>query len=1046
MALLQGTTGTPVSIDGKVLVVDDEPEVRNIISRGLPRHDLPCSTAANAQEALAIATAEPPILAIVDIRMPGHDGIWLLEQYKERWPDMAVIMLTGVSEAQTAIQCLRRGADDYLMKPIDLEELATVAQRAVEKRRLTLENREYQSNLEKMVAERTAQLNGALQVIEGTYQATLAALVGAHRIDAPPSVSSIVPKPNVRVPSDGLKPERFSSRQITPSSVLPPVDKRIRPSVPDQQGDDQTQDQTVELAALRSAGELICQGSSHVELAEAMASELVDRAGAQFARLWLPARQAHGFELAVDKGTKGGAGLTLAEKAASRCATQVETGGKGGLASVPILVRGRVEGVLEVGWKEGTRTDLAALAERLAVFLSVSLARQQDAEEWRKTTRELDLFYGMASATRYTLDLQHVTEFIMNSLHKIVNYDMAGLLLLEEPASLNIQTSLPVSEDLISRVRTHIQNTLRLTCGLEVRSDLHTQVSRVETPGQQPREIPDKLRSFVNIPLTVEGSVAGLIHVSSGRENAFTEEEIRFLNRVANFLASAVQGVRDILATMKGRMESMVDHMMDGVLMLEGSGEVVAINEAARRILRVDSTWGRGIDARQLSKVLEFDPLALMGEERRSLRKIVSVHGIAYQAQLSPVESVGRDQPGVVMAFRNFTREKKVDEMKSEFINIVSHELRTPLTAIKNAVALLVGPRLGELNDKQKHFVRLAQRNLDLLISMINDLLDLSKIEAGKVHIAFEALNLRESIETAVSSLGPKAEGKEIVLETAIAADLPRINGDAASIQRVLVNLLGNALKFTAKGGKVRVEASSTWEEVGMVRRPAVTVAVADTGVGIPKEQLELIFDKFHQVDGNPSGETGTGLGLPIARELIMAHHGRLWAESELGRGTRIVFVIPVLNEEQLFFRRLESDLDRARELQAPLALVVVRTTEEKERLVARLGDEQYRALLDTLGASAQNAARRSTDRVELRRERAEVIAVLLETSREGGQAFGARLVGDMMEEMKAKSKDYAGVELNWACAVFPNEAATADRLYRLTVERTNEGAATTVE
>jgi signal transduction histidine kinase len=637
------------------------------------------------------------------------------------------------------------------------------------------------------------------------------------------------------------------------------------------------------------------------------------------------------------------------------------------------------------------------------------------------------------------LDLEHVAQFIIDSLHKIVDYDVAGLLLLDEPASLDIQTRAPISEALLAWVRTHILNTLRLTCGVEAEDGLNARVRGVETLEESPRGTPDKLRSFVNVPLTVGGSVVGLVHVSSHRENAFDQDDIAFLNRAADFMASSVQGVRDALAIVKGRIERMVEHMTDGVLMLDRHGDVVAMNGAARAILGMDPQSRKHVRAAELARVLELDAMDLMRAERRTLRKELWLHGVPYQTQLSPIEETVGGLAGAVMAFRNFTEEKQIDEMKSEFINIVSHELRTPLTAIKNAVHLVLGSRLGELNSNQKRFLEMAQRNIDDLVALINDLLDLSKIEAGRMQIPLRPLELSQPIEKSVSSLGPQATEKGIALETTIGSDLPSLYGDAASIQRVVVNLVGNALKFTDRGGRVRVEATSTWEEAGGERRRAVQVTISDTGSGIPKEQLESIFDKFHQVDGSRSQQVaGTGLGLPITRELIKAHHGRIWAESEPGSGSIFSFVIPALTRDQLFFSGLDRDLERARRLTLALALVVVRLF-DADRLAGGLGEERYQALLDSVEACAQKAIRRSTDRVELRREKAVLVVVLPDVLREGGEAFTTRL----LEEIKATTAgDHVG--LGCAFSMFPEQATTAERLYQVAFERTEAKATLT--
>ena len=168
-----------MSAEGTVLVVDDELSVRDIISRGLVHQGFDCRSARDARQALAMAEGESSELVVSDIRMPGRGGVWLLKQLKDRWPDTAVIMLTAVSEAKTAIDCLRMGADDYLTKPVNLAELGISARRNIDKVRLVKQNRKYQQNLEQMVEERTAKLHQALFEIRDTYQSTLEALAAS---------------------------------------------------------------------------------------------------------------------------------------------------------------------------------------------------------------------------------------------------------------------------------------------------------------------------------------------------------------------------------------------------------------------------------------------------------------------------------------------------------------------------------------------------------------------------------------------------------------------------------------------------------------------------------------------------------------------------------------------------------------------------------------------------------------------------------------------------------------------------------------------------
>ena len=1008
----------------RVVVVDDEPDVRAILARALSRQGFQCTTAANAEEALASIASNPPLLTITDVRMPGKDGIWLLRQLKERRPEMAVLMLTGVDDARTAVECLKNGADDYLTKPIDLDELHISAQRAIEKMRLIRENDEHRRNLEEKVKERTEQLNQAFRIIEKTYQSTLESLVTLPRLEEQHGSRKTA------VESRDTEPQEWGSS--SGDRAQPGATSDGRPDTPPPANESDS----VEMATLRRAGALISRGASTSDVARAIATELVGRNGVRRAGLALRSRDGQEWEAVVDVGADKIPAIHLAEKAASDGSTRVENQGELEVVSVPLLVRGHAEGVWQI-CHDGTQREVVALAERLSFLLAASLARERDTESWQKAARALDLIYDMAGATRYSLDLHHVAQYVIDSLHKIVDYDAAGLLLLEQPPLLRIQTRFQASESLVAWLRNHMLSTLRVTCGVDVEEEVDLRVSRVNGTSEEPQEGPAKMRSFVNVPLSAGDGVAGLIHVSRSTKNAFSDEDISFIHRAANFLASSVEGVRDVLATVKGRIEQMVEHMTDGVLMVNCRGEVLAMNAAARSILQVDSAPGRPAAFAELKRVLEFDPLAVMQTERRVTRKGFAVRGVPYQALLSPVESADGELNGTVMAFRNFSEEKKIDEMKSGFIKTVSHEIRTPLTATKNAIALLAGPRLGELNPNQFRFLNVAKRNIEQLIEMVNDLLDVSKIEAGKMDIVLEPLHLGEAIESCLTGLRPHADEKGIALESVVSPDLPLVYGGSGAIQRILMNLVGNSLKFTDRGGTVRVGASPVGDGSDQERLPGVRVEVSDTGIGIPEDQLEAIFEKFHQVDDSRSGDVpGTGLGLTITRELVKAHHGRIWAESEPGQGSRFIFVIPVLSEDELFFRALGQDVDRAQKASCPLALLVIRLL-NLEAVLVRIGEQGRQALVRSMEAAAENTTRRSSDRVLPRRESLELVVVLPDTPQEGGTAFVHRLIESMRSTLPSTHGGTAtDFELNWGIAMFPEEAVTPKSLYQLASDR----------
>ena len=229
---------------------------------------------------------------------------------------------------------------------------------------------------------------------------------------------------------------------------------------------------------------------------------------------------------------------------------------------------------------------------------------------------------------------------------------------------------------------------------------------------------------------------------------------------------------------------------------------------------------------------------------------------------------------------------KAVDKMKSDFFSMMSHELRTPLTSIKEGTALLQEGIAGTITEKQKRLLTIIAGESRRLIDLVNSLLDLSKMEAGMMSYRFEKGSPVPLIEKVMTEMVPLVEAKKIELQTRIEGKLPSLRIDRERILQVLRNLVGNAVKFTPDGGRVRVSA-----------RPVdhgVEISVADTGPGIPLEDLKSIFDKFQQAA--PVGSyriKGTGLGLAIVKHIVTSHGGRIWAESEPGQGSTFILVLP---------------------------------------------------------------------------------------------------------------------------------------------------------
>ncbi len=236
-------------------------------------------------------------------------------------------------------------------------------------------------------------------------------------------------------------------------------------------------------------------------------------------------------------------------------------------------------------------------------------------------------------------------------------------------------------------------------------------------------------------------------------------------------------------------------------------------------------------------------------------------------------------------------RLQEADRIKSNFLATVSHELRTPLTSVIGYSEMLLEGIAGPLNDEQREYVKTVMEKGDQLLQLITGILDISRMEAGQMKFERAAFDLMEVASIALSTIAPHARGKKLHLSCSLPDDLPRLWGDRDKVRQVLLNLLGNAVKFTPEGGSIDIGGEIFLD----AEKPMVKVSVKDSGIGVASEHHQRVFDPFYQVDNSSTREYGgTGLGLNIVRRFIEAHAGSVWVESEEGKGATFFFTLPV--------------------------------------------------------------------------------------------------------------------------------------------------------
>jgi two-component system phosphate regulon sensor histidine kinase PhoR len=348
------------------------------------------------------------------------------------------------------------------------------------------------------------------------------------------------------------------------------------------------------------------------------------------------------------------------------------------------------------------------------------------------------------------------------------------------------------------------------------------------------------------------------------------------------------RSLRDV-AEEQSRLRTIIHAMADGVLVADTGGTIVLHNPCAARLLGLG---GEELLHRPIQEVASPELSAMVLELARAAPFTARAVELRMdrvgdiRAHGSPVHLPEGEPLGVVVLIQDITPLKDLDRMKSEFVAMVSHELRSPLAVIQQQIDVLVAGMAGELNQRQQELLGRAGRRVQGLLELINDLLDLARIEAGRMVDRREALELASLVEAAVAGYREMAAGKGQSLVCEPPGEPLWVVGDASALEEVFCNLLSNAVSYTPEGGNIRVCMAK--------RGGYVCVEVADTGVGIPPECIPRIFDKFYRVrDERTRNVVGTGLGLPIVKGIVEAHLGAVEVESKPGEGSKFRVLIP---------------------------------------------------------------------------------------------------------------------------------------------------------
>lgn len=426
------------------------------------------------------------------------------------------------------------------------------------------------------------------------------------------------------------------------------------------------------------------------------------------------------------------------------------------------------------------------------------------------------------------------------------------------------------------------------------------------------------IRSLVIVPLLAADVPLGVLMLNSRRAGYFGDEHLRLLSTIASEVAIAVHNAElynfineqatrlaELLQLQReetGKNRAILESVTEGVLVLDEHDTVVLYNRAANQVLQIEdiaivghalariAEYGTSSEERQRALLL-YDALAdgvrRARQQADPLHTLVELSGQTIDTTFTPVITPDGERLGVAAVLRDITREIEADKAKREFISTVSHELRTPLTSVKGYIDLLLLGTAGPISDMQQTFLQVVKSNADRLNALVEDLLEISRLENGKVTLNIRPTNLSDLISDILASLRTETERKHMQLQLEIEPTLPTIEADTKRVAQVLTNLLSNAHKYTRDGGNITVRAYT--------RDELVQIDVADTGVGIPPDELPKMFSRFFRTNNSLKDEVGgTGLGLSIAKSFVELHGGDLWVTSELEVGSTFSFTLPI--------------------------------------------------------------------------------------------------------------------------------------------------------
>ncbi|MFH1598305.1 MAG: ATP-binding protein [Patescibacteria group bacterium] len=548
---------------------------------------------------------------------------------------------------------------------------------------------------------------------------------------------------------------------------------------------------------------------------------------------------------------------------------------------------------------------------------------KQREKEMERKVYELAILKELGDRTGYSLNVQNIIDIITGSLHQFMEYSAVSYMLLQpEKIIFKVNLEKSVSRNFVDDIQDRMLKSLSALLSKEFKKN---QVEEVLTGAILVEEMDQPVKSYFNIPLVIGEKAVGILTIADTRADLYGEEETTILFKITQQASQAVTRLQEVIKTEQGKLNAMVASMTEGVVMTDKDYRIVVVNPAVKEALGIADK--KDITIFDFIDNLEgkFDIRGKL-EESVKLNKVliadeVLINDRYWQILVSPVKSsAGLKQEeviGAVVIFHDITHDKELEKMREDFTSMMVHELRSPLNGIKMLTQVMQRQKIVD-KPTLKRNIEVIENSSGSMLELVNDLLDVAKLEAGKFEIKPVPYDIKEVINDRVKFYQPLAQEKQITLGAALDEALPdKIDFDPDRINQVLNNLISNSIKFTGQGGTVTVQSflhtkdSSLQEEAKKAKvvwqatkdnnqltamPDSLVLAVTDSGEGIAQANQEKLFNKFTQFQSKKEGkeEAGTGLGLVIAKGIVEAHGGKISVASQEGVGSTFYCLLPL--------------------------------------------------------------------------------------------------------------------------------------------------------